>query len=94
MLSLIFACFISVPVYSGWGDENPWDADNLEEEDLGDTVNIIVEESAGRPTLRATPDDGGGRGLDWLESLAFGLSYQVSVWFKGNNSLSAPMVGM
>lgn len=94
MLSLIFACFISVPVYSGSGDENPWDADNLKEGGLGDVGDSVFLYSAGEPVVRGASENSGYKDFDWFESLAFGLSYQVSIWFKGNNSLSSPMVGM
>lgn len=78
LLPLLMLCFISVPVLSGSGDEDPWDADNTDPSD-GTYHDTIPAEDL---TLQVVPD-GPDVFDDWLTSLIFSISLEVTDYFFG-----------
>jgi hypothetical protein len=76
MLSLLFACLVSVPVFSG---ENPWDADGSPGGSPGDSSDSTVNVGDGQDIIGlSTTDDGSG--TTWINGVIFSLSYQFSWW--------------
>lgn len=69
ILLLIFACFISVPVFSG--DEGPWDRDD----DSGSNTDSDTTGNDDDEELTELPLPGGSDVPDWLSGLLFRFSY-------------------
>lgn len=83
LLPLLMLCFISVPVLSGSGDEDPWDADETDPSDgtYHDTI------PAADLALNVVPGEPGVYG-DWLTSLVFSISLEVTDYFFGGTTQS------
>ena len=83
LVPLLMLCFISVPVLSGSGDEDPWDADATGNSDgvSPDTTSTVVG------ILEVIPD-GSDVNDDWLTSLIFTISLEVTDYFFGGTTQS------
>lgn len=83
LVPLLMLCFISVPVLSGSGDEDPWDADDTGPSDgtYHDTI------PATDLNLNVVPNDS-DVSTDWLTSLIFSISLDLTDYFFGDTSQS------
>ena len=80
LVPLLMLCFISVPVLSGSGDEDPWDADNTDPSDGTYNDTIPMEEL----TLDVDPNPNDSDvSSDWFTSLIFSVSLEVTDYFFG-----------
>ncbi len=83
LVPLLMLCFISVPILSDSGDEDPWDADNSGGSDGTYHDTIPMEDL----TLDVVPN-GSDVINDWLTSLIFSISLEVTDYFFGGTTQS------
>lgn len=83
LVPLLMLCFIYVPVLSGSGDEDPWDADNSGGSDGTDHDTIPMEDL----TMDVVPDDSDVIS-DWFTSLVFSISLEVTDYLFGGTTQS------
>lgn len=81
LIPLLMLCFISVPVLSDSGDEDPWDADDSGNSD-GTYHDTLPSEDLGFDVAPNDPD----APLDWLTSLVFSISLEVTDFFFGGTN--------
>lgn len=81
MISAFCVCFLSVPVFSDSGDEDPWDADNS---DPSDGIFIDTSDTSGGLLLLDVADGIQEPGSDWIIDLLISMPYQFSTYFYGN----------
>lgn len=81
MLAALCVCFLSVPVFSDDGDEDPWDADNS---GPGDGTFIDTSDGGGGLLMTDAIDGAQDPGSDWLLDLLTSLPYQFSTYFYGD----------
>ncbi len=83
LVPLLMLCFIYVPVLSDSGDEDPWDADNSGGSDGTSHDTIPIEDL----TQDVVPY-GSDVTSDWLTSLIFSISLEVTDYFFGGTTQS------
>ena len=82
LISLMLVSFLSAPVFSGGGDEDPWDADNSGDYD-GTTTDTIDFGAVVYST-----DEGTGGDFNPYSDLIFTISFELANLLFGDQASS------
>jgi hypothetical protein len=80
LIPLLMLCFISVPVLSDSGEEDPWDADNDGNSDGAQSDTLPMEDV----TLNGAIDDDDSYSC-LFSSLVFTISLEITDYFFGDS---------
>ncbi len=83
ILSLLLVSFLSVPVYSGNGDEDPWDADGTDGPNDGTIGDIVIP---GHELKSIEIEDDPGM-VTPLDNLIFSISFEIVNFFYGSSRM-------
>ena len=89
-VTLLLVSFMSLPVLSGNGDEDPWGADNQDGTTGGSSNDSLVIVNSGNILYS---NIGIGAGIGTLEDLVFSVSFEIVYYLFGSSfdSISQPV---